>query len=127
MPLNPSIYLQTHLTRLISISRPAPTHQNPKARELSFQKRAEFCLQHHHEITTIPLGRRAGFPDVIDFVSVIGRISGRDGWLGRGLRGLLKDPEGFRSWQDVVGIMKKGGFGRSGGANDGLEKFMRAG
>ncbi|KAF7292670.1 hypothetical protein MIND_01165200 [Mycena indigotica] len=66
--------LQQMLEPLLLASLPFPLPDNPHHRNISFQKRMDFCLRHELERTTFPTAYAENWPFAPDFSSLFSRI-----------------------------------------------------
>lgn len=77
---------------------------------LKYEQYALYCQQHEHEITTIPLGLRDGYPDRIDFEGILDRLTG--GWMKKDIGRLLGKPEGSEFWERALELRRDWKKGR---------------
>ncbi|WWC99098.1 hypothetical protein V866_005993 [Kwoniella sp. B9012] len=99
-PSKPSANLLRQQEELHSLSTPKPTDSNPNARELSWQRHIEFCALHHAEISIIPLGLRAGYPESIDFTNLDKRLE--SGWIRERLDEITQKPLTSQAFRTVI-------------------------
>ena len=94
-----SDHLRKLRRELYACSKPKPTPQNHRAREVPWQQSIQFCTAHLGESIAIPLGQQRGYPTTIDFIHLEDRL--QEGWIADRLDEMLRQPEACSSFVEA--------------------------
>jgi hypothetical protein len=100
MPFDPSDHLLDLKIKLYQYSTPAPTDNNPDAREIDWERASEFCFLHEAEISVIPLGLRRGWPEDIEFMELEWRLE--EEWIRNELLAIARDPTTSEWFEECI-------------------------
>lgn len=66
---------------------------------LSWQQTSDFCAAHEAEATIVPNGIKAGYPDELDFLGLVGRMEAP--WLRQRIAAIARNPPRSRLFRQA--------------------------